>query len=95
MLKFYNFLRKINETNYWLLSQLVVWSVLPIISAIGAEMMIENSSVILIPGKWQFLLNFRGLIMIISMAIVTLVWLNHIANMFLSQKTVNKIGEKP
>jgi hypothetical protein len=93
MVKFYNLLRKGNETTYWLVSQLVVWSILPIMSAIGAEIMIDNSTVVLIPNKWgQFLLNFRGLILVISIAIMMVVWLNHIEDIFLSQKTISKIG---
>lgn len=93
MLKSYHLLRKVNESTYWLVSQLVVWSILPILSAIGAELLIENSSVLIFPGSFgDLMLSLRGPILGIVLGMIVVIWLNHIRNIFLSQLTIRKIS---
>lgn len=47
MMKKFSIPFKINEIAYYVISQLCVWSVLPILSSVGAEFLIQNSMITL------------------------------------------------
>ncbi len=96
MLNKYRIPLRINEITYLMISQLCIWSVLPVISSVGAEFLIQNSTIRFKDHKFQSLfLSLRGIEFFIILFVIFSVMLNHFKNAFLSRKTVKKIQERP
>mgnify|MGYP007078673029 FL=1 len=73
---------------------MALWCLLPLAAALSAEVLIENSQVIVLAGVSQLWLKARGLVGGISVVIVLSCGLNHFISAMLSPISVGKLGKR-
>lgn len=75
-----------------MVTQLSIWSILPIFSAIGGEFLINNSTVTINKqGLNSIFFSLRGLEFILALLIIFMINLNQFKNCFLRKQTLKKI----
>jgi hypothetical protein len=91
------FYYRVNEVSFFLANQTSFWLLLPLMSALSAELLIPSSSFVFINGYSQnsLLVRTRAIVALISFTIILLVALNNFKNMWLSLPSHNRLLERP
>lgn len=84
-------LLRINELIYWMMTQLSIWSILPLMSCIGGQIAIANS-ITSYKQPLSLILKLRNPLFILITLFISSMLLNHFKNLYLSLHTQQKIN---